>query len=161
MTPSRFLSQPMIGAASGFLATLPMSLFLLAAQRLLPRHERYPLPPFGQITNILANKLGLGHTKNTPPHKAATAVSHFSYGSAAGSLYGSVAPWLPFSSTVSGLLYGLFVWAASYFGLLPALRILPPANRQPRERTIVMVLAHVMWGVTLGLLVHSLKGKRR
>jgi len=160
MLMSRLSLKPLIGAGAGFIATLPMSLFLLLAQRFLPWHERYPLPPFGEITNSLADKVGLGFTKNTPPHKAVTAVSHFGYGTAAGSLYASVSPNVPVAPWLSGMLFGLGLWFAGYMGWLPALRILPPANKQPRERTIVMIVAHVVWGLFTGLLLQGLLGKR-
>jgi hypothetical protein len=159
---TRLQPKSLVGALAGLLATVPMSVFLLAMQRLMPRHERYPLPPFGQITNSLANKLGLGFTKNSPPHRAVTGAAHFSYGSAAGAVYASLpsplrrrpAPWL------SGLLFGLGIWFASYMGWLPALRILPPADHQPRERAAVMVIAHLVWGLVTGVLVNAWLGRR-
>lgn len=161
MFPTRLNYRAIAGGFAGFAATLPMSVFLIVAQRFLPWHEQYPLPPFGEITNSLANKVGLSETKGTPPHKALTAVSHFSYGTAAGSVYASMAPRTSLPAWFSGLLYGLGVWFVSYMGWLPAFRVLPPANKQPRERTIIMIIAHAIWGVATGLLVNALVGRRR
>jgi hypothetical protein len=152
----------LIGGLAWLLATIPMSIFLLFMQRRLPSHERYPLPPFGEITNSLANRMGLGDTQNTAPHRAVTTASHFSYGSAAGAVYASLpaplrrrpTPWM------SGLLFGTGVWLASYMGWLPALRLLPPAPQEGRERNVVMIVAHLIWGVVTGVLVHAWLGRR-
>jgi uncharacterized membrane protein YagU involved in acid resistance len=72
-----------------------------------------------------------------------------------------MAPRTSLPAWLSGLLYGLGVWFVSYMGWLPAFRILPPATKQPRERTFVMIVAHAIWGIATGLLVNALVGRRR
>jgi putative membrane protein len=52
-----------------------------------------------------------------------------------------------------GSLYGLLVWTASYLGWLPAVGILAPATRHPARRNALMIVAHLIWSATLGLLV--------
>jgi uncharacterized membrane protein YagU involved in acid resistance len=42
------------------------------------------------------------------------------------------------------------LWVGSYLGWLPAMDILPPATQQPWRRNLVMIIAHMIWGVTLG-----------
>jgi hypothetical protein len=47
----------------------------------------------------------------------------------------------------------LIVWATSYLGLLPATGLHEPATEHPREWNILMILAHVVRGGSLGLLL--------
>jgi putative membrane protein len=41
----------------------------------------------------------------------------------------------------------------SYLLALPILKILTPATEHPARRNILMILAHFVWGATLGLVV--------
>jgi hypothetical protein len=41
---------------------------------------------------------------------------------------------------------------ASYQGRVPAMGLLPPASRWPRERNALMIAAHLVWGSTLAAL---------
>ena len=52
-------------------------------------------------------------------------------------------------SMKKGLLYGLFVWIFNYMGLLPALRLYPPASRKSFRLNIVMIIAYFIWGGAL------------
>ena len=47
------------------------------------------------------------------------------------------------------MVYGLGVWAMSYLGWIPAVRILTPAHRHPLRRNLLMIAAHIVWGLTL------------
>jgi hypothetical protein len=51
----------------------------------------------------------------------------------------------------AGVSWGLAVWAGSYQGWLPAAKILRPATEQPARRTLLMIGAHVVWGMVLGI----------
>ena len=51
----------------------------------------------------------------------------------------------------------MFVWVASYLGLLPAMRILTPATEHPARRNALMISAHVIWGACLGVLLERIK----
>jgi hypothetical protein len=123
------------GAIAGTCATMAMTVTKRALWERLPPGERYPLPP-REIVEA---------TAPDAPDKGATAlVAHFVYGALTGAAY-AVLPrgWLP------GALYGPMVWTASYFGWIPAARILTPAHRHPARRNALMILAHVVWGVAL------------
>src|SRR5919107_176638 len=63
------------------------------------------------------------------------------------------APRAPGRPVAKGITWGLIVWATSYLGLLPATGLHEPATRHPRERNLLMILAHVVWGGALGLLL--------
>jgi uncharacterized membrane protein YagU involved in acid resistance len=143
------------GLLAGFIATFPMTLAMAALHRRLPPHERYPLPP-EEITAKLAEEAGEAEHIGHPEHQAATLIAHFGYGAVMGGMYTTLAEKVPGPPALSGMAYGLAVWAGGYLGLLPALGILKPATEHPPRRTALMIAAHLVWGATLGALV----GKR-
>ena len=81
---------------------------------------------------------------------AATLFSHFGYGALFGAAYALMEKRVPLRSGVKGVLAGILLWAGSYLGWLPALRLLKPATRHPWRRNALMILAHIVWGLTLG-----------
>lgn len=139
-------------ALSGCAATLPMSVWMLAAQHwLLPRRERYPLPP-EQITEHAAEAVGLGAVaENDGALKLASVVNHFAYGAVVGALYAPLQG-RQGSPALKGTGLGLLVWTASYLGLLPATGLLSSATHHPARRNALMIVAHVIWGSVTGLL---------
>ncbi len=146
------------GGIAGFVATGPMSIFMLATKRFLPKRHQYVLPP-EIITEDLAERLNMKWHMNKMEVEAATVVSHFGYGTAMGSLYGASGKKLPLPSPVKGLLFGLIVWAASYLGLLPLIGMLESGQREQGRRNLLMIAVHVVWGVTLGLVAEVLSEK--
>jgi hypothetical protein len=140
------------GAVAGLAATAPMTAVMLILHRLLPRAQRYPLEPY-RITRRLANRLGLHRLAGDREARlAATTAAHFGYGAAAGALFPALRSWLPLPGVLAGAAYGLAVWAGSYLGLVPALGLLSPATRHPKQRNALMIAAHLVWGATVGLL---------
>lgn len=137
-----------------------MTALMKVAHRRLPLHERQPLPP-RQITRQLAQWAHVAHRLDREEETAATYVSHFGYGTTVGGLYGLICESGLRPSAGSGAAYGLFVWAGSYLGLLPALGLLSPATRHPPRRTLLMIAAHLVWGATLGALLQLLHPTRR
>ena len=142
------------GAIAGFIATVPMSLVMLALQRMLPPQRQSPLPP-SEITERAAKRADVETAAQDPWHDLLTLISHFGFGATVGSLYGPLAQRAPFPKFASGFLFGLVVWFVSYQGWLPALRLLPPASKQPPKRNLIMIAAHLVWGASLGLLLQS------
>jgi hypothetical protein len=147
------------GAIAGAAATAPMTAFMLAAFRFLPRREQYPLPP-REITDEVRERSGLFANAREPAALVTTLASHFAYGTAAGTLLGGVRSSSTGAAAGRGALYGLGVWLASYLGLLPALRLLKPATEHPKRRSALMILAHVLWGGCAGALAHILEATR-
>jgi uncharacterized membrane protein YagU involved in acid resistance len=120
--------------------------------RRLPLAQRYPLPP-REITGKIAAKAGVRDELSESGESAATLLSHFGYGSAAGLLYAFLTGNVTLPGVLKGILFGLVVWTASYLGLLPAAGILKPATQHPAERNFLMIGAHVIWGAVLGYFV--------
>jgi uncharacterized membrane protein YagU involved in acid resistance len=144
------------GAIAGFIATIPMSVAMAAMHVLLPRKEQYPLPP-KEITTAIVAKAGVKENLGEPERRALSLAAHFAYGALTGAVYGPLSEKTSLSGTTGGIGYGVFVWAASYLGLLPAMRILTPATEHPARRNALMISAHVIWGACLGVLLERTK----
>lgn len=130
-------------SAAGLVATLPMTAAMVLLHRRLPRRQQYALPP-GLIVGGLAPGLA-GKRKGD-----VALAAHLAYGAAAGAVYSAV----PKSGrpALDGTAFALFVWAASYLSWLPAAGLMPPAGRVPAARNALMIAAHLVWGLALGLL---------
>ncbi len=143
--------QLLAGAVSGLVATIPMTLAMLVLHRLLPRYERFKLPPL-QITDVLLHRTVGKATVNTATNRAVAFAMHFGYGTGVGAIFGPVAARVPMSPIVTGVIYAVLIWAGSYLGWIPAADILPPATRQPARHNAIMILGHVIYGSALGIL---------
>jgi uncharacterized membrane protein YagU involved in acid resistance len=139
------------GAFGGLVATLPMSVVMLGWHRRLPWLQQHPLPP-AHITASALRTVGLHDDFSAEQQQSLTVVNHFGYGASMGAVYGLLAPSRGVPSAVTtGVAYGLSVWGASYLGWLPATGLYRSAADEPRERNLLMVAAHVVWGGCLGL----------
>jgi hypothetical protein len=151
LAPNREVSfrKLLKGAAAGFIATAPMSVSMLIGWSLLPKHEKYQLAP-RLITEEITERVGLEDEMNEDQMVGLTIFSHFGYGAAFGALYALFEARMPMHSSLKGTLAGLALWTASYLGWLPAMGILRPATQHPWRRNLLMIIAHIVWGVTLG-----------
>jgi putative membrane protein len=140
---------------AGLVATVPMSISMLIGWSLLPRREKYHLPP-RMLTEEIAERVGIEDKINETELTSASVLSHFGYGALTGSMYALIEPKIPLGSSVKGGIAGVLVWVLSYLGWVPALRILPPATEHPWRRNLMMILAHLVWGVTLGEVTRKL-----
>jgi hypothetical protein len=52
-----------------------------------------------------------------------------------------------------GIAYGTAIWATGYLGWVPALELMPPGPDDRRQRPLVMVVAHWLYGAVLGAAV--------
>jgi uncharacterized membrane protein YagU involved in acid resistance len=146
------------GASAGLLATVPMTLFMLAVQRILPHRQRYALPP-EILTEKFARKIGLRKQMKKPHLQLASFASHLGFGATAGALYGPLTRSVPLPAILKGIVFGLVVWVANYLGWLPAVGMAEAATRQPTQRNVLMIGAHVVWGAVTGILTNGLYHK--
>ena len=142
-----------IGAAAGAAATLPMSAFMLAAQR---AGFMTKLPP-KRITEAALDELGLEDGTGETATNVLSSIAHFGFGAAAGALYAALDPRLrlPVPAPVQGALFGTGVWTVSYMGWVPALRIMPQAYLDEPGRPESMLVAHWIYGGVLGAIVRA------
>lgn len=144
------MNSLILGAIAGFAATIPMTIAMKIMHKELPNQERYPLPP-RLIIEEIAEETETDDDLDEEEKYNLTMFSHFSYGATTGAIYNFGLEQMNIKSTaLTGTVYGLFIWTASYLGLLPALGILTPATEHPMRRNALMIAAHVVWGVSLG-----------
>lgn len=148
------------GALAGTIATLPMTLFMLAVHRFLPKEQHYALPP-EMITKELSRRVRTNIHHHKQRLVSVSTLSHFGYGAVMGALYSPLENTSFLPAPVRGMLFGLGVWAGSYLGLLPLLRFRASGHREPGERNLLMLVAHVIWGSTLGATADLLTRPRR
>jgi hypothetical protein len=134
-------SRLLIGAIAGFAGTLAMTAAMSRMHRRLPARERYPLTP-REIVDSAAASAGLPLADDAVLD--ATTAAHFAYGAAAGSVIGAANPRL---GPLSGAMAGVAVWTASYLGWIPGAGLLKPATAHPPRRNLLMIAAHIVWGV--------------
>jgi len=149
----------MAGAAGGFVATAPMTAAMVAMHRDLPDRLAWPLPP-RPLTRRATRAAGLPWPRHPALRTGETMAAHFGYGAFAGAGY---AAWRAHvgGGPLSGVGYGLAVWAGSYLGWIPAVGLLPPATRHPARRVGLMLAAHVVWGAATALTADLLSPPRR
>ncbi len=145
------------GALAGLAASVPMAVVMAVLYRLLPRSERYALPP-EQITTKTAVKAGQEElVQNGPNRRITTWLAHLGYGAATGSTFSLLTRKLPTPPLLRGILFGTFVWSASYLGWIPSAGILPPAAEVPGSRNLLMIAAHWVWGGLTGIFVDEME----
>ncbi|WP_380167615.1 DUF6789 family protein [Jannaschia sp. R86511] len=140
------------GAALGAGATVPMSVLMLTAQRagLLGTQ-----PPRRVTDAALA---GVDRTTSgtvdppEPTRRVLTTLTHLGFGAAAGVPFALLHRRLParVPSEAVGAAYAVGVWASAYLGWVPALGIMPRADRDRPDRPVSMVAAHLVYGAALG-----------
>ncbi|MBX2987852.1 MAG: DUF1440 domain-containing protein [Bdellovibrionaceae bacterium] len=135
---------------SSLIAAGPMTLAMMNLYDRLSPSRKSPLPPATLLEQTL-QKTNLP-SPSTPERKTdLTMLSHFAYGFAAALLYSGLRHALPrVSPTVRGGLFGLGVWGVGYMGWIPAFGFRASAYRTPPSRNGLMILAHVVWGMSLG-----------
>ncbi len=138
------------GMAAGSLATVPMTIFMLAMQRVLPRWQRYSLPP-EKITEELVRRVRPGKPASRKERRGLSLVFHLGYGAAMGAFYNLLMARIALPAILKGVVFGLVVWFGSYLGLLPVMGISQSAPRQPLRRNVLMIGAHIVWGAVTGL----------
>jgi uncharacterized membrane protein YagU involved in acid resistance len=143
------------GVVAGIAATVPMSVVMELMHRQLPRRERYPLPPRRIIDSVVI-RAGLDEEVDEVTRRELALLNHFAYGAAVGAAYGPIADRVPVHPAITGIGYGVGVWAVSYLGWVPALGILEPATEQPVRRNALMIAAHMVWGAATAYVAHRL-----
>ena len=154
------MKRILLGALAGLAATGPMTLAMKLMHKQLPPQEKYPLPP-RQVMEGMAEAAGVDERLDEEEKETATWASHFAYGTLCGAAYGALSGRVGNYGALAGAGFGVAVWAGSYLGWLPAAGILSPATEHPPRRNALMITAHVVWGVTEGLIMQSLAGEEK
>lgn len=141
---------------AGALATIPMTAVMVAAQRLGLMGRQPP----EKITDAMLDRIDV-----SPPReqrRGLAALAHLGFGAAAGALFAALRAGRPSPgrAMLEGAAYGTAVWTGSYAGWVPALGIMPAPEDDRRGRPASMVLAHWIYGATLGLVLATARGRR-
>ncbi len=144
------------GIWSGILATGPMTLAMFLLQKKLPETQKSPLPP-ATLTSQITAKLGIDQRLSTYRREDLTMLAHFGYGAAAGILFAFIQKKIRGGSVPMGLAFGLGVWGTSYLGLTPLLKMRANAYDMPANRNTLMILAHLVWGLSLSTAEKNLR----
>jgi putative membrane protein len=142
------------GAAAGCAATVPMTVVMEALRIALPAERHRRMPPREVIDRTIEKSVettGEGADLDAGDRAALTTVAHLAFGTAAGAVYGATIGSRS-SSVLTGIAYGLGVWAVAYGVGLPSLGLHPAAAEDTEERNEVLIASHVVWGAVLGLL---------
>jgi|JI10StandDraft_1071094.scaffolds.fasta_scaffold39420_4 hypothetical protein len=134
------------GAWAGWRATVPMTVVMKGAQSIGLLGEAPPR----KITRRVLRAFGVGTNMDDAKTQAVTTLAHLGFGAGMGALYAvlrkaGVVPRHP----LSGAAFGALVWASSYVGWVPKLGIMPPPEKDRPLRPQVMLLAHLVYGVSL------------
>jgi len=137
------------GAVVGAVATVPMSLLMLGAQRLGLMGAQPP----EKITARLLTELGW-RRRSKQSQDVAASLLHLGFGAGAGALFVVLRRGLrlPLPPVLQGVAFGSGVWFVSYMGWVPWLRIMPPADEDRLGRPQTMLAAHWVYGGVLGAL---------
>ena len=135
------LRRALVGFVAGALATVPMTGEFLLARRAGFLDE---VPPHKAIRSV---------TESLPePRLTVTSgLAHLGVGAAAGAAYAAVLP-TRLQGPLTGIAAGLVVWLIGYEAVMPAATNIEPAHRDRRDRASTILVAHVIFGLGLGLL---------
>lgn len=148
------MNKIFLSSMCGFLSTIPMTTAMIyLKEKTLPAWQRYPLPP-RLITMNLPKKVGMKPPAEEKVEVPLSLLNHFAFGSFVGSFFFPIISRTTLARIPAGMLYGFLVWIGSYLGFIPGLRLLPPATKAPAQRNALMITAHLVYGATLGALVH-------
>ena len=135
-------SRILIGAIAGLVGTMAMTSAMRRMHKRLPENENYPLPP-REIIDSSAEQVNVPVSNETA--KDITTAAHFAYGAASGALLGAANVML---GPLPGGAAGLSIWLGSYMGWIPGANVLKPATDHPARRNLLMLAAHVVWGIS-------------
>ena len=141
----------LLGGIAGFVATLPMTMAVRAIHRRLPARERYPAPP-RELLDATVEAANAALEEESA--RDLTIAAHYLYGAGSGAL---VAALLPRPGIGAGAAAGAAIWAGSYLGWIPAVRLLKPASRHPARRNAMMIAAHLVWGAATAIALRELR----
>jgi hypothetical protein len=139
----------LVGAVAGAAATGPQSLVVWGLARAGVYHQP---PPPEQVAEAVAEPVVDINKLPDEWQLPVKLAQHVAFGAGCGAAFGLVTG-IVRPTTVAGVLAGLGIWKASYDGWIPALGIMPPPQQDERGRALSMVLAHIVYGLALGLLM--------
>lgn len=134
------------GFVAGLAATVPMTATFSLAQRVGAIGQ---LPPTKAVKAIRPDL-------DDQTQKRWASVAHFLVGGSAGAAYAVVTRRMP-RGIATGVLFGIGVWLIGYELAVPALTDMPRAHRDERRRAATILVAHLVYGSSLGRASRSIR----
>jgi hypothetical protein len=157
MNMSRACDRMMSGAAAGLTATIPMTIVMEGLRAAMPAEQQRRMPP-REIVDRTVEKArettGGEPDLDRGDRTALTAVAHLAFGAAAGAVYGATMGRRG-GSVLTGIAYGVGLWAAAYGVGLPSLGLHPAAQHDTKDRNGVLIASHVVWGAALAMMTRE------
>ena len=132
-----------------------MTLVMEGLRAALPAEQHRRIPPREVVDRAIdkaAETTGERPNLDRSDRLAITTIVHLGFGAAAGAVYAATVGSRR-SSALTGVAYGVVVWALAYGVGLPSLRLHPAAARDTKDRNEVLLASHVAWGAVLGALL--------
>jgi hypothetical protein len=140
------------GALAGSLAAACMTVIRMAARRRGIIEKTVP-----QVAEEwLAHRSGLGRNAHPVLHHLIDQAMHLGYGATLGGAYAMATHGRSRNVAARGIVYGLGVWFAGSWLLLPLLRAKQAPWRKRVSENAVDLLAHLTFGATTALLSEEL-----
>jgi hypothetical protein len=146
------MSPYLRGAVGGLVGTAAMTMSMYVLYRLLPEEEQQSHLPPRPIILGTGRKLGLTQKLDETGEWTAMGAVHFAYGG----LTGALLPFFPsldlhkthhmVESLARGAVFGMVVWAGSYFGWLPATGLFKTWREETPKRMALMAFSTMVWG---------------
>ena len=153
----RALAGGIVGGAAGAALMLPL---FEGAKRAGLLAESPPNRVIDQAAAAAAKATEAGGRVDEGERQAVAVGSHLLYGAAAGTFYGLVQAAAALPAAVAGPGFGLVLWAAGYLGWMPAAGVLPQPWRQRAGDALTPVVAHLVYGLALGLVERAVRRRR-
>ena len=153
---NRILHVIQHGAYAGALATTAMTGVMKAGQWTGFYH--LDIAP-KEITEVALDKAGLRQQMSEGEEIGLTAINHWAYGMGGGAVFGLLRRRLdpPLPGAIQGIIFALGIWVISYMGWVPAVGLMPAVWNQRPDRALELLLAHVVYGATLGFTFDALE----
>ena len=107
---------------------------------------RHGEQPPKRIIRRAAHQARIPARRYGPATLLTTAAAHLGFGAGSGALYSAL---VRRSTPLRGMSFGVVVWAASYAGWIPALRLMPAPHRDKPGRVGTILTAHLVYGIAL------------
>lgn len=134
------------GGVAGAVATVLMSAVIWGF-KWAGIYKSEPAPE--ALSNRMLGRVTGKHARSGPARKTLVTLSHLGFGAGSGSVYGLSTRVQP-PSVLTGTLFGIGLWLASYKGWIPGVSLMPPPEHDEKGRAVTMAVAHVVYGATLG-----------
>jgi len=144
------------GLAGGITATIAMTGVMAIAKKVGALGEMPPRKLMRRVARVF------GGAPRGASLEVATALAHLGFGAAVGEAYSLVQsqPRRPVATVLLGSAYGFGVWALNYRGWIPRVGLMRHAKHDRPGRPTSMIVAHLVYGVTLAGIVNALAARR-